>query len=253
KPLPKQAKEPPRYIVTLTSYGRRVAEKAPRAIRSLFKQTTQPDRIVLWLAHGTKIPKALNALQDAGLEIRFCEDIKSYTKLLPALSAFPNDALITADDDIFYPPDWFKALKEAFIRDPSKIHCHRAHEIYLDNNNAVLPYSQWGWSVKTATCTKRLFPTGVGGILYPPHTFNDEIFRKDMFQTLSPTADDIWFWAMALHNGKEFALVENGMNDLINVGINNDGLWRVNVGNNKNDEQMQQVLRAYPDVYERIL
>lgn len=253
KPLQKRQTNPPRFIVTLTSYGQRVKGKAPYAIYSLFKQSVQPDEIVLYLAHGTEIPSVLKTLQNFGLEIHFCEDIKSYTKLLPALSEFPNDILITTDDDIYYPSDWFKKLQEAYLKNPQKIYCHRAHEICLDENKNIIPYVQWRGSIQTIEHSKRLFPTGVGGILYPPHSFTDEIFNQTQFQTLAPTADDIWFWAMARHNGKEFSLVQNGITELVDIGVNNDGLYNINVLNNKNDEQIQNVIKAYPDVYQSIL
>jgi hypothetical protein len=244
---------PPRFIVTLTSYGRRVAGKAPYAVYSLFNQSVQPDKIVLYLARGTKIPPSLKKLRDFGLEIHFCEDIKSYTKLIPALSEFPADVLVTADDDVQYAFEWFKKLKEAYWENPQKIHCHRAHEIGLDENKNPIPYREWRRGVRTIEYAKRLFPTGVGGILYPPHSFNHEIFNAERFKKLAPTGDDIWFWAMARYNGKEFALVKQCITTTIDVGVNDDGLWNINVTGNKNDEQLLNVIKAYPDVWQSIV
>lgn len=253
KPLANPAADPPRFILTLTSYGRRVNEKAPYAIHSLFNQSVQPDKIVLYLARETKIPSALKKLQNFGLEIHFCEDLKSYKKLLPALSEFPNDILTTADDDVYYPSDWFKKLKDAYLENPQKIHCHRAHEICLDENKNIVPYRHWRGCIQSIEYPKRLFPTTGGGVMYPPGSFNDEVFNKTAFLTLCPTADDIWFWAMARHNGREFALVKNGISEITGIGINDDGLYKVNVGKNKNDEQIRKVIKAYPDVYKSIL
>jgi len=253
KPLKSISAKSPRFIITLTSYGKRVREKAPIAIHSLLNQSVQPDKIVLYLAHGTKVPKKLKKLEQSGLEIRFCEDIRSYTKLLPALSEFPNDILITADDDIYYPLDWFKLLKETHLLNPDKICCHRAHEICLDENRNIIPYKQWRFSVKTIEYSKRLFPTGVGGVLYPPHSFNNEIFDKTKFQSITPTNDDIWFWAMAHYNKIEYALVKNCITDLIEIGITDYGLWEINVRENKNDEQISNIIKMYPDVYKSIL
>jgi hypothetical protein len=58
---------------------------------------------------------------------------------------------------------------------------------------------------------------------------------------------------MARHNGREFALVKNGISEITGIGINDDGLYKVNVGKNKNDEQIRKVIKAYPDVYKSIL
>jgi len=250
-PLKISSKESPQFIVTLTSHGRRVKQTAPYAVYSLLNQTVQPDKIVLWLANETKIPKKLQKLQKSGLEIKFCEDIRSYTKLVPALHEFPNDVLITADDDVYYAPNWFELLKDAYLQDPTKIYCHRAHEICLDENKNIIPYMEWRHSIKTIEYSKRLFPTGVGGILYPPHSFNDKIFDKSRYQTLAPTADDIWFWAMARHNGKEYSLTRNNLNKYIGMEINEVELFSIN--SIKNDEQIKNVINEYPDVYKSIL
>jgi hypothetical protein len=253
KPIISHPHESPQFIVTLTSYGKRIKTKAPYAIHSLFNQDVQPDKIILWLGNGTKIGNRLKKLQKSGLEIRFCEDIRSYTKLIPALAAFPDDVLITADDDIYYPSDWFKTLKEAYINEPEKIHCYRAHEIILDENRNIIPYSEWRSCIKSIEYSKRIFPTGVDGILYPPNTFNSEVMNKAKFQSLAPTGDDIWFWAMARLNHKECNLIKNYNGKITDIGINNDGLSMVNICEMKNDEQIQNIIKEYPDVHKSIL
>lgn len=251
KPLKTSSKGSPLFIVTLTSYGKRIKQATPYAIYSLFKQSVQPDRIILWLAFGSEIPENLLKLQKIGLEIKFCEDTKSYKKLIPALIEFPNDVLITTDDDVYYSYDWLKLLKDAYLNNPEKICFHRAHEITLDENNNIKPYMKWRHSINTVEYPKRLFPTGAGGILYPPHSFTDEILDKSKFQALAPTADDIWFWAMARHNGKEYILVQNNIAKIIGIGIINVGLNKINI--NKNDEQINNIIKEYPDVYRNII
>jgi hypothetical protein len=253
KPITPHPPKHPEFIVSLTSYGQRLKEKAPYAIYSLFNQTTPPDRIVLWLAHETKIPKKISKMQEFGLEIRFCEDLKSYKKLIPALSEFPDDILITADDDIYYPRNWFELLKKSYLEDPKKIHCHRAHEICLDENKSIIPYTEWRSGIKTIENTKRIFPTGVCGILYPPHTLSDEVLNIGKMLELSPTGDDIWFWAMAKQKGTEYVIVKNCILEADGIGVNDDGLWKINLNGNKNDEQIQNIIKEYPNVYKNIL
>ena len=150
----------PQYIVTLTSHGNRLKETAPYAIATLLNQSVMPDRIILWLAHGTTIPSILKKLTKYGVEIRFCEDVGQHTKLVPALKAFPNDILVTADDDVFYPVNWFEQLRSAYLNDPGKIYTHRAHEIGLDENNNITPYNDWHFSVKKTEKPRALFQPG---------------------------------------------------------------------------------------------
>ena len=85
----------------------------------MLHQTIKPNKIILWLdqtAYNTyeSIPIALHRQEARGLEIRLCEDIKSYTKLVPALINFPNAVIISVDDDIIYPIDFVERLYRAY-------------------------------------------------------------------------------------------------------------------------------------------
>lgn len=180
----KRTKDKLKFVVTLTSYGSRVEKTAPHAIFSLLNQTIVPDRIILWLAHGTPIPTILKTFSEAGLEIRFCDDLKSYNKLIPALSEFPNDVLITVDDDVFYPQNWLEQLKNSHQADPSKIHVHRAHEIGVDGEGNLLPYKDWMFCIQSTDNEEKIFPTGVGGILYPQQFL---VFQKFLLDQPSKT------------------------------------------------------------------
>ena len=246
-------KKSPLFIVSLTSYDKRVYKVTPYALHSLFNQTEMPDKIVLWLDHSTKIHKNLKRYINAGLEIKFCDDLKSYKKLIPSLTEYPNDVIITTDDDIYYDKDWFKLLKESYLSEPKKIHCHVAHEICLDENKQIIPYVEWRRHICSIENAKRLFPTGNGGILYPPKIFIGEIMNIEKFQHIAPTADDIWFWAMAHVSGCEYKLVKNNINKVIGIGYSNDKLTVINVFQGQNDEQIKNIIKEYPKIYESIL
>ena len=93
----------PHVVVTLTSYGRRVGTTVIHVLKSLLLQSRRPDRIILWLDNinfsHEKLPARLARFcSKYGIEIRFCEDIRSYKKLVPALQLCPNDILVTVDD-----------------------------------------------------------------------------------------------------------------------------------------------------------
>jgi hypothetical protein len=146
------------YIVTLTSYGKRIKSTAPYTICSLLNQTVLPDRIILWLANGTPIPSILKDLMKKGVEIKYCKDIKSYKKLIPALKQFPDDVLITADDDVYYSANWFEQLKNAYSNDKTKIYAHRMHRISFDEHHNIMPYKKWQHTINN----------GGGGGYFPP-------------------------------------------------------------------------------------
>ena len=243
----------PRFIVTLTSYSNRIAATAPNAIWSIFQQSVLPDRIILWLAHGETVPTQLRILQEHGLEIRFCEDVRSYKKLIPALKEFPEDFLITADDDLYYPRNWFAKLKMAYEADPGKIYAHRAHVITLGQDGKILPYRQWRLcAAGVETPQGLIFPTGGGGILYPPHSLHSLVTDEKEFTSLCPTADDVWFWAMAKLRGSQYNVIPYGYgHGGLLFGIQNDGgeeaLWRKNAEGD-NDKQIAAVLRRFPEL-----
>ena len=244
EPLPNTAGKPPLFIVTLTSYGRRTEDTAPYAIWSLFEQSVKPDKIVLWLDEDkwnlNNIPELLKTEIEMGLEIRFCKDIKSYTKLNHALKCFPNDVLVTVDDDIYYPKDWLELLLKTHRENPQKICCHRAHAI-RDGK----PYNKWKWRASVRDNPSKIFPTGVGGILYPPNSLATEYLEEAM--ALAPHADDIAYWALAKMKGTGYCLVEGGYFETRQVdGFDeSDSLIMINVRQGANDRQMDVVLKRF--------
>src|SRR5215472_9800242 len=131
-------------VVSLTSHPRRFRTLA-LTLRSLLQQTVQADHIVLWLTRADLrlLPKDVFDLRAAGLEIRVAEDLKSYTKMLPALQAFPDAFICTADDDTYYWPTWLEELVDAYDANDPAVTCHRAHGITVDRHGRPNPYKQW--------------------------------------------------------------------------------------------------------------
>jgi len=258
----------PHYIVSLTSYGKRLSTVAPYAIVTLLNQTVKPDKVILWVGHEDKekIPKVMEKLIPKGLEIRFCKDIKSYTKLIPAIRVFPNDYIITADDDVYYPQNWFEQLITEHKKNPKKIICHRVHGIKVDENHDPLPYKKWYHRINLGIYPQypldSIFPTGVGGILYPPKCFHDDVTNEEFFLKLAPFADDIWFWAMAIINKKYFGgespyvIIENGYvrGKPIdpNYGKGDNVLVAYNVRQGGNDKQLNKIIEKYPQIKETL-
>ena len=87
-------------IVSLTSHGNRILD-AYMAIETIMQGTMKPNRIILWLSEHDKVFSCLLENQiKRGLEIRYVKDLGPHTKLIPALREFPEDIIITIDDDI---------------------------------------------------------------------------------------------------------------------------------------------------------
>lgn len=237
-------------IVSLTSYGRRIHEVF-LSIESIMQQTMKPNRIVLWLDESYKdkpLPQSLLIQKNRGLEIAFCPDIKAYKKLIPQMRQTPNDAIITIDDDILYDYDVLEHLIQAYIAEPDVIHCCRVHKIGLCSDGSFLPYE--GWEKRCSeTGTNRLhFITGGAGALYPPGSLDKEVFNDDVFMSICPDADDVWFTAMAIKKGtsinKVFTRDKKGEDYFYNTQLG-DRLSYKNVTLGGNDRQLQAVFSKY--------
>lgn len=237
-------------VVSLTTYGRRLYDVC-YTIESLMQQTCPPNRIVLWLDSLTMskpLPVALQKQMNRGLEVLATHDIRSYKKLIPALQKFPEATIITVDDDVVYDFDIIERLIKAHCDNPDAIQACRVHTMKFDENGNLLPYSQWDWT--TASTVKRHFLTGVGGVLYPPHSLGEEVLNEKVFRSICPTADDVWFTAMAKLNGTPIMKVDTrspkGEDYVSNYEVQDMGLCRINTGRfGKNDEQIQAVFSRY--------
>lgn len=241
-------------IITLTSFPERISTISDTLI-SLLDQSLRPESIVLWLAEEQfpnkekDLPLEILNLRKYGLEIRWCKDLKSYKKLIPALEIFPDKLLVTADDDIFYPKNWLRDLYESYLNDPDSIFCHRVHRITFNEENEVQPYQAWDKCLIKGQEKEKdiLFFTTGGGVLFPPNCFYEDVQREDLFQKLCPLADDIWFWAMIILKNKKIKIVKNNVYRIRNNGNTQEDepLWKTNREAGLNDEQLRNVFEYY--------
>jgi hypothetical protein len=92
-----------RIIVTLTTYCKRISN-IPAVLDTIFSQTLKPDLVVLNLAFEELIPDEVQKYIDTHkVEVNRVPDTKVYKKLIPTLKKYPNDCIITIDDDFLYP------------------------------------------------------------------------------------------------------------------------------------------------------
>lgn len=238
-------------LVSLTSYEERFKD-LELTIYSLLNQTIKPDRIILWLSDEydlSYIPYSITRFIKNGLEIRFVKDIKSYTKIFYALKEFSKCIIVTADDDVYYPKDWLEKLYHSYISHPDDIQVHRAHRIILNDKKELLPYEKWEKHVEEESARYDNFLTGVGGVLYPPNCFTQEVLREDIFLKNSPNADDIWLWFMALLSGRKIRVVKNHIKTLTCTNIFRQlGFGRSLYASNRlgaNDTQINALMKFY--------
>jgi len=96
-----------------------------------------------------------------------------------------------------------------------------------------------------------LSPLGVGGVLYPPHIFSNEIFNVDVFLKICPIADDLWFWVMELNSDIQIKVLFNSsfkfdyVNNLEQLNPGSGALYFKNCSQGRNDLQLNELLKYY--------
>jgi hypothetical protein len=153
-------------IVSVTSFPARI-EKVWISLESLLRQTVKPDAIILWLAKAQfsdgNLPLPLLNLQERGVTIRYCDDLRSHKKYFYSMQEFPEACIVTFDDDLYYDDKVIERLLTLYEQHPDCICTNRAHQIKIENGK-VLPYRQWHHNAKNIlTPTKTLLPTGGAG------------------------------------------------------------------------------------------
>lgn len=207
-------KRTPQVIVSLTTYPARI-NSVYKTISTLLNQTVKPDRVVLWLAEpqfpDKQLPQNLTRLQEFGLEIKWVQkDIRSFKKLIPSLKEFPNDIIITADDDIFYPSEFVENLYEAYLKNPEYIHANRAFVIKRKlNGKFYMVARNYGYNSSYLPAYSNELMSGYG-TLFPPHSIDERALDDSVFMNVMPTNDDIWVWGMAVLNGTKIMVNKNG-------------------------------------------
>lgn len=249
-------------IVSLTSFPAAISYVVP-TVKSILAGSVLPDKVVLYLTfsqfEGEKLPEDLKRLADNNpiFEIRnYDSEIRSYRKLIPALKDFPDAVIVTVDDDVDYHKDMLKDLLDLHRRIPEYVLAHRAKLI-----KPGAPYKKWRkyrwyhFLFKRIHAGFKNIQTGVGGVLYPPHSLKKDMLDEKLFREIAPTTDDIWFWAAAVANNRKIVPVPFGHNKPKGVGKPKElSLKTVNfkTGTDRNAAALVAIVDKYPEIGNKI-
>ena len=242
-----------RIIVSLTSFPLRVG-RLWIVIESLLRQTKKPDEIILWLSRTQfpnelmDLPQKLLKQMECGLDIRFVdEDIRSYKKFYYVFQEYPDDIIVTADDDIMYPDYMIADLYETYKQNPKAVVARYCYEMKWDDKG-LRSYRDWNFvSLYKDYKSEALFFGSGGGVLFPPRCYSQEIFNKDMFLKICSRADDVWLNAMVRMNGTPIVKV-NRSTVVLPVLLREDmKLFSTNIFDN--DKYIKAVQEHYNDVF----
>lgn len=176
-------------IISLTSYKERLPFLS-MTLDSLYKQKMQPDRIVLVLYNEDVeyIPLSIKKdIENGKIELIVCdEDLKSHNKYYYTMLKYPDDIVITIDDDLIYDDDLVSLLMSYYKKYPTCISARRVHRIIKGKT-----YNEWEhecYSILEPSMD--LFATTGAGTLFPPNILKiEELDKDDIYACIN--ADDV--------------------------------------------------------------
>lgn len=239
-----------KIILSMTSIPSRI-DKSWITIESLLRQSYKPDKIILWLAEdefrNVRLPERLKEQQKRGLEICYCDNLRSYKKFYYAAKEYPDDYIVVVDDDIIYTEDMLEILVKTYRKNPGNVVCHRSH--YIQKHGGRLrPYNEWIHYEERRHMNEihsfRNFFTSGAGTLLPMFRLRKEVLNRDAFMKLVPYADDVWLNFCAWKSGIKTVNTKGICGHLISIESSSDkGLSRINVTYGKNDDQIERLLK----------
>lgn len=235
-------------VVSLSSWPGRI-ETTWMAVESILRQSDPPDKVVLTVTDedfpDRQLPQRLRRQETRGLEVLWApRDLGSYKKLLPILERIGDEAVIvTVDDDNIYPRWLLGALLHEHRATPEQIIGHRGSWVQLAGERKLGRYVDKP-PASPETPSNRVLLTGVGGILYPPGSLPPTVFDYETAAELSPSNDDVWFYAMALLAGTPVRCTGVPESELFEPipGTENVALYDENVHTGRNDVQLHAVI-----------
>lgn len=236
-----------RVIVSLTSFPARMPI-LHLVISGLSCQSRMPDKIILWLSleqfPNKIVPQELKNLENDVFEIRFVpDDLRSHKKYFYSFSEYKDDYVILIDDDIYYDTKLVERLVNAAELNNQAIICRHGSLLNYDSNNNILSFKD-RIHIEAPIIDQNFFFGSGGGTLFVPSLMYKDCLHPELFQKLTPIADDIWLNAMGRLAGLTRVKIWGGL--LLPVEIkNNETLCSINLEQNYNDVQMKNVTEWY--------
>jgi hypothetical protein len=246
-----------KIIVSLTSYPARI-DTVWLTTETLLRQTVKPDELILYLAADqfpdrSLLPEELVRQTSRGLQIRFCDkDLKSHKKYFYAMQEYPEDIVILADDDIFYPYDMVEKLLKLHAEYPADICACTTQVISPCIEADPIKWRNPRVGERVIHTSRVQIFTGSGS-LFPPHSLPAGTFDSDAIMRLCPYADDMWLTFKALAAGTKITSFRRWRAFPVMIyGTGKVSLWNINYTEGQNDIQWTSLKEQFPEEFETI-
>lgn len=218
-----------RIIVTLTSYSKRIGN-IPAVLDTIFAQTLPPAFVVLNLADNEVIPdKVKEYIVTHPIEVNRMPDTKVFKKLIPTLKKYPNDCIISIDDDFLYP----KEMIADFMY---------VHSLYPNNpisgNKVVFQF--WKCHCGCASLTKAEF-------------FDNQLDLIDEELMRNCACDDLVYTYFANRAGHPYLTTSGVYFDNMEPYNPQDSYSATIVGENEGVENWKYLTRRFGDIEQSII
>ena len=244
--------------VSFTSYPARI-RFVPATLSTLLNQSRPADRIVLYLSEDhfprkeADLPAELQSAQKENkLRIRWVSgDLKPHKKYIYAFREFPDDIIVTVDDDILYAPELLQQLWQAHLRYPDAVVAGRTHLITLDKDSRPNPYGRWIHCTQgfEAGPSMQLMAVGIAGVLYDPMLFPPELYDEESIKALCLEADDLWLKAFEVAAGIPVVRASNPELVRTIAESQDTALYLLNQNRNRNDTYFANIRSHIEKIY----
>lgn len=240
-----------KLIVSLTTIPSRI-ESVWLVIECILRQTYAPDKVILWLAKdefvNAQIPKQLENMCKKGLEIRYCENMKSHKKYYYTMLEYPRDFIVTIDDDAFYDGNLLNNLLKTADKYPRCVCAMLVRQMQRNSIGELAAYKQFPYILRDVKNmdSNNLLAIGNGGILYPPHCLNTRVFDQKALREIDYAVDDLWLKIIEVISNTKVVKVpgEYTLNIDI-VGTQKKALAKNNVIKNGNDYYLFKLMNMF--------
>ena len=234
--------------ISITSWMPR-KDPLPLVLLSMIEQSLRPVTVHVWLcAEDQEMIGARHRdfFAEHGVQFHEVDNIGPHKKWLPLIESGHETPFVIADDDTYYPWDWFEGLVKEGAEHPREIIAHRCHEISLQVNGMPEPYAKWQRGVTgLKESSHYLFAVGCGGTLVRPAAISEEFRSRELIGKLCHRADDVWLKAAYIHSGYKVRKSNYDFPSLDYPGTTQSGLAVTNVDQGENDQQLQQVFQYF--------
>ena len=246
-----------KIVVSLTSYPARI-DTVWLTIETLLRQSMKPDELILWLAdeqfpNKDLLPKRLVNQTKRGLQIKFCDkDLKSHKKYYYTMKEYPEDIVILADDDIFYPYDTIEQLMKMHKKFPLDV-CACTTQV-IDPSIDANPILWRNPNVDESIIHSSRVQVFTGsGSLFPPHSLSENFLDSDAIMKYCLFADDMWLTFNALANNTRITSFPKWRSFPVMIyNTSKTGLWNINFSEGQNDKQWTNLKTHYKNEFEII-